>query len=320
MNRSGMVNLSRGYASALFAAAVLSTTAILIRYLTVTYAIPPLVLAFWRDALVTLTLAPALALLARRLLSVSHAHIGYLAIFGLVLAAFNATWTYSVAMNGAAVATVLVYGSAAFTALLGWGLLKERLGWAKLLAIVLCLTGCVLVSGALSAAAWGTNLMGLLVGVLSGLCYAVYSLMGRSAAQRELNPWTTLASTFGFAAICLLVLNLLPQAVTGIASQPADLFWLGNAYYGWGILLVLAAGPTVAGFGLYNISLGFLPASVANLIVTLEPAFTALSAYLLLGEQLSVLQFGGGLLILCGVVFLRLYEGRSIRLLQTQAR
>ena len=312
-----MVNLSRGYASALFAAAVLSTTAILIRYLTVTYQLPPLILAFWRDAFVILALTPVLALFARHLLSVNSAQIGFLAIFGLVLAAFNATWTYSVAMNGAAVATVLAYCSAAFTALLGWGLLKERLGWAKLLAIVLCLTGCVLVSGALSAAAWGANLLGLLVGVLSGLCYAVYSLMGRSAAQRGLNPWTTLACTFGFAATCLFVMNLLPQQVTGIDAHPTDLFWLGNAYTGWGILLLLAVGPTLVGFGLYNLSLGFLPASVANLIVTLEPAFTALSAYLLLGEQLSVLQVGGGLLILCGVVFLRLYEGRSIRLLKT---
>ena len=63
------------------------------------------------------------------------------------------------------------------------------------------------------------------------------------------------------------------------------------------------------GFGLYNVSLGYLPSSVANLIVTLEPAFTAVIAYLLLGERLTVVQLGGSLMILAGVVSFRMYEG-----------
>jgi drug/metabolite transporter (DMT)-like permease len=57
------------------------------------------------------------------------------------------------------------------------------------------------------------------------------------------------------------------------------------------------------------VSLTYLPSSVANLVVTLEPAFTAVIAYLLLGERLSWIQIIGSLLILSGVVFLRVYEG-----------
>ena len=53
----------------------------------------------------------------------------------------------------------------------------------------------------------------------------------------------------------------------------------------------------------------YLPSSVANLIVTLEPAFTAVVAYFLLGERFTAMQVGGSLLILGGVVFLRVYEG-----------
>jgi len=60
-------------------------------------------------------------------------------------------------------------------------------------------------------AAWSANLTGILAGTLSGLCYAVYSLMGRSASQRGLHPWTTLLYTFGFAAIFLFGFILLPD-------------------------------------------------------------------------------------------------------------
>jgi len=77
----------------------------------------------------------------------------------------------------------------------------------------------------------------------------------------------------------------------------------------WGVLFLLAAGPTVAGFGLYNVSLVYLPSSVANLVVTLEPAFTVATAYLILGERLNGIQLVGSVMILAGVMFLRVYEG-----------
>ena len=303
-------HLSRGYLTAVIAAAFLSTTAIFIRYLTQTYHIPSLVLALWRDIFVSLTLLAALGLGGGRLLRVARRHLPYLVLYGLLLAIFNALWTLSVELNGAAVATVLVYCSAAFTALLGWRLLQERLNWAKLLAVALSLGGCALVARALDPAAWRGNLIGGLTGVLAGLSYAIYSLMGRSAAQRGLNPWTTLFYTFTFAAAFLLAGNLLPGGILpGSAARPADLLWLRDSLPGWGVLFLLAAGPTIGGFGLYNVSLSILPSSVANLIVTLEPAFTSVTAYFLLGERLNAAQIGGSVLIVGGVGLLRIYEG-----------
>lgn len=300
---------SRGYLIALIAAAILSTTAIFISYLSRTYAIPPLVLAFWRDLFVVITLLPLLMIVKPALLRGVKSHLGYLALYGLVLALFNTLWTLSVAINGAAVATVLAYSSAAFTALLGWWLLKERLTWVKLVAIALSLGGCVLVSEALDPAVWAVNLFGIITGTIAGLSYAGYSLMGRSASERGLNPWTTLLYTFGFATIFLLLFNLLPDAILpGTAAKVTDFFWLGDSFAGWGMLFLLAAGPTLAGYGLYNVSLSLLPSSTANLIVTLEPAFTVTTAYFLLGERLNAVQIIGSMLIIGGVVFLRVFE------------
>lgn len=304
-------HLTRGYTLALISAAILSTTAIFIRYLTQTYHLPALILAFWRDSFVFLTLLPILALGRRSLVRVNFTHLRFLTLYGLVLAIFNSLWTLSVSINGAAVSTVLVYCSAGFTALLGWWFLKERLDWSKVLAVALSLAGCLLVSGALATAAWRLNLLGIISGIFSGLWYAIYTLMGRSAYRRGLNPWTTLVYTFGFAAVFLLAFNLLSGGhIPGAATRLADFLWLGKAWAGWGVLFLLAAGPTLAGFGLYNVSLTYLPSSVANLVVTLEPAFTAAGAYLLLGERLTSIQIIGSLLILSGVVFLRVYEGK----------
>lgn len=81
-----------------------------------------------------------------------------------------------------------------------------------------------------------------------------------------------------------------------------------EAAHGWGTLLVLAIGPTLGGYGLYTVSLTYLPTSTANLIVTLEPAMTAALAYFFLGERLSVTQLLGGAIVLAGVFLLRYSE------------
>ncbi|MGD8823178.1 MAG: DMT family transporter [Anaerolineales bacterium] len=310
-------SVARGYAIGLLSAAILSTTAIFIRYLSQTYTLPALVLATWRDVFVVVTLAPVLAIVKATYLRIRPKDYLYLMSYGLILALFNALWTTSVALSGAAVGTVLGYSSAAFTTLLGRWLLKEALGWVKLGVVMVSLAGCVLVAGALDLEAWRANTLGVSAGIASGLTYAAYSLMGRSASQRGINPWTTVLYTFGFAALFLLFLNILPlDGIPGKASQPIDLLWLGDDIGGWLLLFALAAGPTVMGFGLYNVSLGYLPSSIANLIVTTEPVFTTTTAYFLLGERLTWLQLLGGLMILGGVVVLRLTEGRRSRRLR----
>jgi drug/metabolite transporter (DMT)-like permease len=304
---------TRGYAFAVVAAVFLSTTAIFIRYLSQTYRIPSMVLALWRDVFVVLALVPVFAIAKPSLLHVPRRLVPYLGAYGLVLALFNALWTLSVSLNGAAVATVLVYSSGAFTAILGKILLKERLGVAKIVAVVLSLSGCALVAGLLELGSWHGNLVGVIAGIVGGLSYAGYSLMGRSAADRGLDPWTTLLYAFGFAALFLFLANLVPDLpLPGFARSARDILWLGTLWKGWFVLFLLAAIPTVGGFGLLNVSLTILPSSVASLVVSLEPVFTVITAYLVLGERLTAIQLLGAALILSGVVVLRLFEGRGI--------
>ncbi|HSF80406.1 MAG TPA: EamA family transporter [Anaerolineales bacterium] len=306
-------SFNRGYLICFTGTVLWSFTAIFIRHLNEAYNMPPLVLAFWRDALVFAGLAIVFLLFAPARLKVSRNSLVFLLFYGLVLSLFNSLWTVSVALNGAAVSTVLAYSSAAFTALFGWRLFGESLRPLKLLAVGLSLLGCIFVAGAHELASWGSNPLGILTGLLSGLAFASYSLMGKAASRRGLPPWTALLYTFMFAAVFLLAYNQAPGWLPR-ENLTGDLLWLGKSASGWGILLALALVPTIGGYGLYTVSLNYLPASVANLIATLEPAMTAVSAYLLLGEILTPTQLFGSALILAGVVVLRLSEGRAASL------
>lgn len=302
--------MTRGYMICLVGTVIWSSTAIFIRYLTETYHIPPLVLAFWRDLFLAVTLGLVFRWAAPRLLRLDPRQRKFMLAYGLVLALFNSLWTISVVYNGAAVSTVLAYSSAAFTAILGWKLFNEKLGWLKIGAVTLSLLGCVFVSGAYDPDTWALNPLGVITGLASGLAFAAYSLMGKSASERSINPWTTLVYAFGAAAIILLGFNLLaPILPEGVASP--NLFWLDGALGGWVILFFLAIGPTVGGYGLYTVSLTYLPASVANIIATLEPAMTAALAYLILGERFTPPQWLGSILIILGVVMLRMGEQKE---------
>lgn len=307
--------LTRGYLIAIVGTVIWSTTAIFIRYLTQVHALPALVLAFWRDLFVFLALGVVFVLFNPPRLKPGRSNLRFLVLYGLELSVFNSLWTFSVALNGAAVSTVLAYSSAAFTALLGWRLFGERLDRTKITAVVLSMAGCVLVSGAYAPSAWQLNALGILTGLLSGVAFAGYSLLGKESSNRGVNPWTAMMFTFGVAALFLLVYNLVAGLLPNGAGGPG-LMALGSSISGWGILVLLAVGPTIGGYGLYTVSLTYLPASVANLIATLEPAYTAVLAYLFLGEHLSPVQLAGSALIISGVVLLRLSEGsgREVRL------
>ena len=300
--------LTQGYLICLLGTFLWSFTAIFIRYLTEVYQLPALVLAFWRDLFVFLALAGVFAVFSPARLRIGRRDLGFLVLYGFILSVFNALWTFSVALNGAAVATVLAYSSAAFTAVIGWRIFGEKLGPLKILAVSLSLAGCLFVSGAYSPAAWQLNPAGIVTGLLSGLFFASYSLMGKASARRGIYPWTALLYTFGLAAFFLLVYNLAPAILPGF-GRSVELFWLGDSTLGWAILIALAIGPTIGGYGFYTLSLAYLPASVANLIATLEPPLTALLAFIILDESFTLPQWIGSALIVSGLVILRRGEG-----------
>lgn len=298
---------NQGFFLAVISAVILSFTSIIIHFVSRDYQVPALIIAFWRNFFVVSCALPAMMIIKAQLLIIKKKDLLFLFLFGAALSIFNILWTLAVTLMGASIATVLVYSSGAFTAILGYFFLNETLGWRKITAVTLCLMGCLFVSGATDTGAWQANTLGILTGLFSGLLYAVYSLMGRHATHRGLNPWTTLFYSFLFAAVILLAINLLPiEFIPATSQKPVDMVILGTQWRGWMLLVTLAAGPTLVGFGLYNISLGLLESSTANLILTLEPVFTGITAYFLLHERLSYIELIGAGLILLALVLLRL--------------
>lgn len=302
--------ISQGYAIALAATILWSTTGILISYLNRHYQLPSLVLAFWRDLFVSAGMIAGLLLLSRTRFRLARSQWGFMVFYGLTLAIFNTMWTFSVQYNGAAVATVLAFSSPAITALLSWLIYQEQFSTVKITSILMSGAGTILVSGAVNPDAWQLNPWGIIFGLLTGFFFAAYNLEGKHAADQSIDSWTALLYSFMIAAIFLLLFNAGADLVMG--KRPfTDLMWLGNSLSGWGLLFFLGIAPTLGGFGLYTLSIRYLSPTVANLIATLEPALTAIWAYFLFGEILSREQWIGSFFLFLGIMLLRALERPS---------
>jgi DME family drug/metabolite transporter len=310
MTKQTGASTTRGYSVLLIGTTLWSSSAVFISFLTLRFQLPPIVLAFWRDIFVSLAIFIVLGIKAPSLLRAGRKNLPFLCLYGLLLASFNTLFTRSVAINGAAVATVLTYSSPAFTAVAGRFLWRERVDAFKITALILSCIGCIFVSGAHTQDAWRGNAAGIALGLTSGLIFAGYNIMGKTAARKGINSWTVILYIFTFASGFL-----------ALAQRPDTLLWLSRplasgtnglreTLFGWGTLILLSLGPTIGGYGLYTASLNYLPAVTANLVVTLEPALTAAQSYLFLGERLTVLQLIGGTLIV-GSVFLVYLSDRA---------
>jgi len=296
---------SQGFFIALGATFLWSTTGPLISYITTTYQLPSLILAFWRDLFVSFGMLAGLALINRSLFHMERRHAPFMIFYGFTLAVFNSVWTFSVRYNGASVATVMAFSSPAMTALLSYWVLKERFSAAKIFSILLSFAGIVLVSAAYNPAVWNLNPLGILFGLLSGFMFAVYNIQGKRASDANINAWTAMLYSFAIASVFLFFFTLGNDWLVTRRPLTADLFWLGSSLSGWGWLFFLGVIPTLGGFGLYTLSIRYLSPTVSNLIATLEPALTAILAYFFLNERMSLMQIFGGALLLTGVILLR---------------
>jgi DME family drug/metabolite transporter len=309
-----------GYALSLAAPLVWATTSILIKYL-LDLGVPRLALAFWRDAFIALTCLAGLFVLRPRLLRVGWRDLRGFALVGAIsVGIYHALWVTSIALNGAAVATVLIYTFPTFVTIGAWLIFHEPIRRPQIAALALALLGCALVVRAYDPAVLRVSWAGALVGLSTGMAHAGYVLFSQRAVQTH-SPWTSLTFTMLFGALALLIMTvvLAPWVVTD--GPPYRIFVTGMTPLAWLVLLALALGPTLGGYALFTAALRHIPGRIASLIAVVEAPTSALLAALFLRELLEWPQLLGLALILGAIGLPRLMsERRGPRELATDDR
>ena len=284
----------RGHGLALVAAALWATLGLFYQGLEA-YGLSRLTIVFYRAALTAAVLFIAKYRRRSSWLRVARRDWLLFLLFGLIgVALFFVIYIDAIARIGMGMAAVLMYTAPAWVTLLSTIFFKERLGWLKVIAVLLAVGGCALVGQVYNLTSVRLNLLGILAGLGAGLTYGLYTLFSK-VVQRRYTSWTTLTYALGLGALFMLPLQS-PSDLVRAVTAPASLFWL----------LMLALVPTLGGGVAFNAALRRIPASSASIVATLEPVMATLLGWAFLDERLEMLQLLGAVLILAAVVILQL--------------
>jgi drug/metabolite transporter (DMT)-like permease len=202
------------------------------------------------------------------------------------LFAYAAAFSFAYVRIGAGVGALLLFGAVQAT-MIGTGLARgERPARIDWLGMVLAVAGLVVLTRPGLAA---PDVGGALLMIVAGVCWGVYSLVGRAEAD-------ALSAT----AVNFVRASLLGLAAVGWMLPRAQ--WTTG-----GVVLALASGSLASGvaYTLWYSALPHLPAWRAAIVQLTVPALTGLLAALLLGESITsrlliataLIAFGVGLTI-----------------------
>jgi drug/metabolite transporter (DMT)-like permease len=269
-------------------AAAISTTSIFVKLAHV----GPTVSAFYRMAFGGGMLLLGLVAL-RQWRRVRPSEIAWLLIPGIAFATDLMLWHRSILYVGPGLATLLGNFQVFLMALAGFLIYRERLGWPFLAGVALAFVGLYLLVG-LDWNRVGTQYqLGVILGVVTGVAYAVYMLSTRHAQR---GGHVRLAP-----AQLLCVSSLLCALVLGIAAlAEGDSFALPDAQ-SWSALLGLGFFGQVLGWVLLTRAMPQLPASLIGLLLLLQPALSFVFDVILFARPTRALDWIGVSLSLVGI-------------------
>lgn len=193
------------------------------------------------------------------------------------------------------VALSLMAASSMLATLLSRIFYKEALTLYRVLALAAAAIGLPLVTGVIGGTPTGPlSIVGLGWAMTAALAYAMYTILGKSLVH-NFEPKLTLAYNLFFGVLAMLVIDTL--FIRSFTTMPP----LTPSTLGW--LAVIGLGCHLLGWLIFVTGLkGVAPARGALLLV-LEPLVGTLLGWLVLRENLSVLQGVGAGIILIGLVF-----------------
>ncbi|MDF0749833.1 EamA family transporter [Marinobacter sp. 71-i] len=216
-----------------------------------------------------------------------------LVALGFFQAVYQGSYLLAVDMTGAGIATLIALCLApVLVAIMAAPLLGEKPGLVTVLALAAAIAGTAMLVVSDMDSAGRLRLGGILVAVLAAFVYAGFTLTSRHTSTGT-PVFTTAFICFSTAALILL------PAVAAIGGFKG-LHTLGIGQ--WLMVAYIGIVPTCLGYVSFFSGMKTTPATLSSIIVTLEPLFVALLAWMILGEELGVIGIAGALILTAAVI------------------
>lgn len=229
----------------------------------------------------------------RKKLKIALRDVWLFAVIGIFSSlAMTVFYFLSMEMTSIAVSDVLMYTSPIWVMIFSAVFFKEKITVKKIASIAFAFSGCVLVSGLLN----GTNTFsfwGVVFGVLSGVAYSLYSIVGKFILKKY-DKTTLTVYNFVFAGVGAFFVADIGGAFGVLAEKPVSFAYVG----------LLAVLGTIVPFFLYSVALKYKKASKAAVLCCIEPVAASIVS-VISKEPLGIVQCVGIALIIMAIVILQ---------------
>ncbi len=195
----------------------------------------------------------------------------------------------------AGLVAILLYIYPALVTGLSFIVFKHPITRVKFFTLLLSLAGIPLVIGWQS----GGQLLGIALGLLAAIMYAVYIIIGTKVMQ----------NTNAFVSSTIIVTS------AGVAFGGVTI-WHGLSFpatlAGWGAILGLALISTVVAIVMFFKGIQRIGPVDAAMLSTLEPVVAVGLAWAFMGERLTIVNLCGGMMILTAALLLARYESKTV--------
>ncbi|MFA0054910.1 DMT family transporter [Vibrio echinoideorum] len=217
-----------------------------------------------------------------------------LAVSALALAVYPLAFYSSMKLSGVAIGTVVSIATAPFFSALLECLISKKNNinkrWLISFAIGVVGIGLLVFSESSAANESGDDLklLGIALGLLAGLCYAIYSWATKALIDKDIESQAAMGSIFGLGA--MLLLPTLWFTGDNLFSSQTNVLVISYL-----TLLSQCLGYIAFSFGLRHVT-----ASSANLLTLFEPVVAAVLAVCVVGELIPFIGWlGMFLIVLC---------------------
>ncbi|EAQ54620.1 DMT family transporter [Vibrio sp. MED222] len=217
-----------------------------------------------------------------------------LAVSALALAVYPLAFYSSMKLSGVAIGTVVSIATAPFFSALLECLISKKnninLRWLTSFAIGVVGIGLLVFSEASSANESGEDLklLGIGLGLVAGLCYAIYSWATKALIDKGIKSQAAMGSIFGLGA--MLLLPTLWFTGDNLFSSEINVL----------VISYLTLIPQCLGYIAFSFGLRHVTASSANLLTLFEPVVAAVLAVCVVGELIPFTGWlGMSLIVLC---------------------
>ena len=194
----------------------------------------------------------------------------------------------AVAKVGSSLAVALLYTAPVWSLIFGRMLLGEPITRKAAMLTAVAALGV----GLTMAGGMNFDALGIMIGLGSGICYALYGVLGKKVMTGA-PPMMLLFTSVSISALALLCLPATHQTLAQLAALDVSVWLTATA---------LSLVGTIIAFGLFVKGLEKMPAAKAAVFTVFEPFTAVMLAVFLLGEQLGVLQSVGVFLIIAVAV------------------